>query len=85
MTGSASSGTRSPGGRAREWLPLLKRIRDGGKLCQLFVTPEGARAIVRNLGGHGFFFVIHHAGDESLDPAQAQAFLKTLEEEDISQ
>jgi hypothetical protein len=68
-----------------EWLPLLKRIRDGGKLCQLFVTPEGARTIVQNLGGRGFLFVIQQAADESLDPAQAQAFLKTLEEEDISE
>ena len=25
-----------------EWMPLLKRIRDGGKLCQVYVTPEGA-------------------------------------------
>jgi len=67
-----------------EWLPLLKRIRDGGKLCQVFVTPEGARTIVKNLGGRGFLFVIHQAANESLDPSQAQAFLKTLEEEDIS-
>jgi 5-methyltetrahydrofolate--homocysteine methyltransferase len=67
-----------------EWLPLLKRIRDGGKLCQLFVTPEGALTIVRNLGGRGFLFVIYQEEDESLDPAEAQAFLKTLEEEDIS-
>jgi len=37
-----------------DWLPLLKRIRDGGKLCQLYVSPEGARTIVRELGGRGF-------------------------------
>ena len=67
-----------------EWLPLLKRIRDGGKLCQVFVTPEGARTIVKNLGGRGFLFVIQQAGDDFLDPGQAQAFLKTLEEDDIS-
>ena len=39
-----------------EWLPLLKRIRDGGKLCQLFVTATGAMTIVRELGGRGFAF-----------------------------
>ena len=36
------------------WLPLLKRIRDAGKLCQLYVSPEGARTIIRELGGRGF-------------------------------
>ncbi len=41
-----------------EWLPLLKRIRDGGKLCQLFVTREGALKIARALGGRGFLFYI---------------------------
>ena len=29
-----------------QWLPLLKRIRDGGKRVQVFVSPEGARRIV---------------------------------------
>jgi hypothetical protein len=36
-----------------EWLPLLKKIRDTGKLCQVTVTPEGALAIIRELGGKG--------------------------------
>lgn len=66
-----------------EWLPLLKRIRDGGKRCQVFVSPEGARTIVRNLGGRGFLLVIH-ADDTFCDPESAHAFLKTLEEDDIS-
>ena len=38
------------------WLPVLKRIRDGGKLCQLTLSTEGARTIVKNLGGRGFAF-----------------------------
>lgn len=46
------------------WLPLLKRIRDAGKLCQLYVTPQGARTIVRELGGHGFAFCIVRGLDE---------------------
>ena len=41
-----------------EWLPELKRIRDAGKLCQVYVTPEGARTIAGELGGKGFCFVI---------------------------
>jgi hypothetical protein len=67
-----------------EWLPLLKRIRDGGKLCQVFVTPEGARTIVRNLGGRGFLFVIQPvSASDFRNPEEARAFLKTLAEEDI--
>ncbi len=66
-----------------EWLPLLKRIRDGGKLCQVFVSPEGARTIVRNLGGKGMLLVVY-GGGEFADPGRAQAFLRTLAQEDIS-
>ena len=67
-----------------QWLPLLKRIRDGGKLCQVFVRPEGARRIVQNLGGKGFLLVIQHEEDEFRDPEVAGAFLKLLAQEDIS-
>jgi 5-methyltetrahydrofolate--homocysteine methyltransferase len=41
-----------------EWLPLLKRIRDSGKLCQVYVSARGARTIARELGGKGFTFMI---------------------------
>jgi hypothetical protein len=47
-----------------EWLPLLKRIRDAGKLCQLYVTPHGARTIARELGGRGFAFAIVRGLDQ---------------------
>ena len=47
-----------------EWLPLLQRIRDGGKLCQLYVTPEGARTIVRELGWRGFALYIWEEMDK---------------------
>jgi 5-methyltetrahydrofolate--homocysteine methyltransferase len=67
-----------------QWLPLLKRIRDAGKLCQVFVTPEGARHIVRNLGGRGFLLVIQHRDHSFRDPEVANGFLKTLAQEDIS-
>ena len=39
---------------ADAWLPLLKRIREGGKLCQVYVTADGARKIINQLGGKGF-------------------------------
>jgi hypothetical protein len=67
-----------------QWLDLLKRIRDGGKLCQVFVSPEGARHIVRNLGGRGFLLVVQHPADEFRDPERAHAFLRTLAQEDIT-
>jgi hypothetical protein len=66
------------------WLPLLKRIRDGGKLCQVFVTPAGARTIVQNLGGRGFMLVISDSEEMFLDPQRAEGFLKTLAQEDLS-
>jgi len=64
-----------------EWLPLLKRIRDGGKLCQIWVTLEGARTIVRELGGNGFAF---HISIPWTPQEQVDAFLRTLSMEDIS-
>ncbi|MBN1261697.1 MAG: hypothetical protein JXB35_13560 [Anaerolineae bacterium] len=59
---------------AEGWLELLKRIRDGGKLCQVYVTREGARAIQKELGGKGFLFVI----EEDLTPEEGQAFVNEL-------
>jgi hypothetical protein len=67
-----------------QWLSLLKRIRDGGKLCQVFVSPEGARTIVRNLGGRGFLLVISDVDGDFVDPERATGFLKILAQEDIS-
>ncbi len=63
-----------------EWLWLLKRIRDGGKLCQLAVTPEGARTIVRELGGRGFAFHIAWL----MDKEEAEDLLRVLAAEDAS-
>lgn len=56
------------------WLPLLRRVRDGGKLCQLYVSPEGARTIVRELGGQGFALYVQHP----MDSEKAEAFLRSL-------
>ena len=70
----------------QEWLPLLKRIREGGKLCQVFVTPAGARTIVKHLGGKGFLLVIQSNPEQHFsNPEEVNAFLKLLAEEDISQ
>jgi len=63
-----------------KWLPLLKRIRDRGKLCQLYVTPEGARTIVRELGGRGFALHIQ----QQMSRADAEGFLRVLVAEDAS-
>ena len=57
-----------------DWLPVLQRIRAGGKLCQLFVSAAGARKIIQNLGGQGFAFYI----TDDLAPAEAQACLEAL-------
>jgi 5-methyltetrahydrofolate--homocysteine methyltransferase len=63
------------------WLPLLKRIRDGGKLCQLFVTAEGARTIVREIGGRSFAFYIMSFIDSQ---EEADNYLKMLAAEDAN-
>jgi hypothetical protein len=59
------------------WLPLLKRIREGGKLCQIYVSPEGARSIVRELGGRGFALHINQTMKED----EARSFLQMLASE----
>ena len=45
-------GTGKP--EASEWPDVLGRIRDAGKLCQVFATPQGAVDILRRYGGAGF-------------------------------
>ena len=64
------------------WLPLLKRIRDAGKLCQLYVSAAGAREIVRALGGRGFALYIENHNFKTA--AEAADFLKVLAAEDAS-
>jgi len=66
-----SHGWRDP----KTYLPILKRIRDGGKLCQPWgVTPEAACVIVRALGGRGFLFDFSH----NIPPGEAPDFLAAL-------
>ncbi len=60
-----------------EWLPVLQRIRDAGKLCQLYISPEGARTISHELGGRGFAFYIL----QPLSWAEAESFLREIQGE----
>jgi len=59
-----------------KWIPLLKRIRNSGKLCQLFITPEGAKTVVNELGGKGFILHIRH--DNPISEEDAKNLIHTL-------
>lgn len=55
-----------------EWLDVLKKIRNAGKLCQLYVTRAGMQKIISSLGWQGFYFHINE--DVMLTASQAQEF-----------
>ena len=61
-----------------EWLDLLQRIRDGGKLCQVFVSAAGARTIVRELGGRGFLLAV----EDEMAADEVDDYLRVLAQED---
>ncbi len=65
---------------ADHWLSLLKRIRDAGKLCQVFVNTKGAQTIVQELGGRGFALFIR----PEMSDTETEDFLEVLAAEDIS-
>jgi len=56
------------------WLPLLKRIVDAGKLCQLYISADDARTIVRELGGRSFAFYI----TDTIKPGETNQFIRSL-------
>lgn len=60
--------------QAEHGLPLLSRIRERGKLCQVFVSAQGALTILRELGGKGMLLVIY----EALTPEQGSALLEEI-------
>jgi len=60
--------------QAEHWLPLLNRIRQAGKLCQVYVSAQGAMTILRELGGKGFVLVIN----EAFTPERGQALLDEI-------
>lgn len=39
-----------------DWFGILRRIRAGGKLCQIWASANYARRIVAEIGGEGFIF-----------------------------
>jgi 5-methyltetrahydrofolate--homocysteine methyltransferase len=70
-------GAGQPQAADRQWFPLLRRIRNAGKLCQLFVTAADALSIIRELGGSGFALMI----GEPMTPEDAQNFVITCAKE----
>jgi 5-methyltetrahydrofolate--homocysteine methyltransferase len=62
---------------ADDWLDVLRRIQDGGKLCQVFVTLDGALKITHELGGKGFLFDILDQG-KTITPQEVDAFYEAL-------
>ncbi len=61
-----------------QWPDVLARIKKAGKLCQLYVSPEGALDIVRTHGGKGFALFV----GELTSVEEGEAFLRTLARED---
>jgi hypothetical protein len=71
-----------PGAReplAHDWLDVLAKIKNGGKKCQIFTTPEGARKVVKELGGKNFIMEVR-SGD--MTPQEAEDFQEMLRKED---
>ncbi|NLV74404.1 MAG: hypothetical protein GXY52_06950 [Chloroflexi bacterium] len=64
---------------AEHWLDLYQRIRNGGKLCQFFCTPEAALQIVSAIGGKDIMFSV----SGSMDAEQARAFLDEMRQRDV--
>lgn len=60
--------------RAEHWLEIIQRIQTHGKLCQVYVSAEGALTILREVGGKGLLLVI----DETLTPEQGKGLLEEI-------
>ncbi len=63
---------------ADQWLDVLEKIRTAGKLCQVYVSPEGAKRICDELGGKGFLLCIGVGG--LLTKRQGEACMELLHE-----
>ena len=59
---------------AEHWLPLLRRILDAGKLCQVSVSAAVALRVAHDLGGQGLLLVI----SDSLTPAEGTYLMQEL-------
>jgi transcriptional/translational regulatory protein YebC/TACO1 len=60
-------------------MDVLAKIKNGGKKCQIFTNPEGAKKVVKELGGKGF---IMQVGDIHFTPQEAIDFQEMLRKED---
>ncbi len=60
---------------AEGWIDLLRRIRDGGKLLQVYVHRQGALDIVRQIGGRGILFYV----EENMTPQEAETFMAEMD------
>ncbi len=60
--------------QAEHWLSLIQRIRQSGKLCQVYVDADGALRILREIGGKSLCLAIN----ETLTPGQGQALLEEI-------
>jgi hypothetical protein len=61
---------------ANEWPEVLKKIRAGGKLVQVYVDTQGALDIKKELGGKGYLL---HIVNETLTVEEGRAFLEAFE------
>ena len=66
-------GTGKP--QASEWTDVLGKIRDAGKLCQVWADPQGACDIVRRHGGKGFLLYV---SDNDMTDGEAKRLVKEL-------
>lgn len=55
---------------AENWPEVLSKIITSGKKCQVFVSPEGAKKIVREHGGEGFILCVELKQDQKSDADQ---------------
>jgi 5-methyltetrahydrofolate--homocysteine methyltransferase len=62
-------------GEPQDYIDLLKKIIDAEKLCQVYVTPEGAIKIKQQIGSKGFVFHIVH---DDIDNDSANELIKKL-------
>ncbi|MCD4685702.1 MAG: hypothetical protein K8S97_07185 [Anaerolineae bacterium] len=61
---------------ASHWPELLRKIRDAGKLVQVFTDAEGALKIMQEVGGRGLMFVMQ--ADFAIPPDFARDLLNAL-------
>jgi hypothetical protein len=64
--------------QAEHWLPLIQRVLKSGKLCQVYVSAQGALSILHELSGKGLLLAIN----EALTPVQGQALLEEIRQLD---